>query len=371
MSDDMSKDNYMRALPFLRMAFRWACVWRLLAANLVFAGPGSRAWIPDLTAKADAVVVGSVRAIAVNGTISATIDVERVLKGSVSRGIPISVTWASRLYADVHDIPVDHGIFFLSHSSAGLWSLLPTANGAMAWWDTYVRTPEAATGRPQGNASALDKVLAEIVAAVEAGGRPDVDLVAIFRLNRSPVLAAAFRRFETASDVRLKGLALAALLSVGDTSAITTVQQSSIALASTQLWPEIVREIEQYYVSTDPSAIHALGTLAVDPKTSQSLRAAAAMALARAHSKATLPYLAQLLDDSDSLVRARGVGGLAMFANHVPIGSHEPAAGEWIWRTEETIAHSAMDQGLISSNAAYYIGFWKSWWVANQTALSQ
>ena len=84
-----------------------------------------------------------------------------------------------------------------------------------------------------------------------------------------------------------------------------------------------------------------------------------------------MPYLARLLDSPDATLRTCAIGGLAMFANNVPIGSHEPAAGDWAWRTDDTIAHSAMDQGVISNNAAYYIGFWKSWWAANQVALSR
>jgi hypothetical protein len=57
------------------------------------------------------------------------------------------------------------------------------------------------------------------------------------------------------------------------------------------------------------------------------LRVAAAGALARMHTQPNLPYLAKLLTEKSTMLQAMGVGGLASFANNVPIGSHEPAAG--------------------------------------------
>jgi hypothetical protein len=333
-------------------------------AGQAFASPGSRAWIPELTANADVVVVGFVRAAVVSGTVSATIDVERVLKGLVAERALISVLWVPPWpYPDGPAFPRDHGMFFLQRSAAGPWVLMPAAFGSVLWWDTYVRTPDVAVASPPPGTKALDRVLLELVAATEAGGKTGVDLVAIFRLNRSPVLEAAFRRFLSTSDPNLSELGLQAMLAAGDASAIESVQQRYASLATRPTWLEIVQEIGQSYVTADPGAVRALCLLAVNPKTPQELRVATARALARVHTKQALPFLAQLLDSPDPSLRTFAVGGLSMFANNVPIGSHEPAAGEWPWRTDDTIAHSAMD----GSNVA----FWKSWWTANQTALTQ
>ena len=84
----------------------------------------------------------------------------------------------------------------------------------MTWWDTYIRTQKGASGHPPAGASALDRVLIEIVSAIEAGGTPTVDLVAIFRVERQPVLASAFQRFAASPDLRLEVLGLRALLSM-------------------------------------------------------------------------------------------------------------------------------------------------------------
>lgn len=82
-------------------------------------------------------------------------------------------------------------------------------------------------------------------------------------------------------------------------------------------------------------------------------------------------YLAQLLADPSPTLQAAGVGGLASFANHVPIGSHEPALGDWKYRTEETIAHSAFDESLVRQLQAYYVGFWRDWWQQHHANLGE
>ena len=84
----------------------------------------------------------------------------------------------------------------------------------------------------------------------------------------------------------------------------------------------------------------------------------------------SLSYLAQLLSDQNSALKAMGVGGLSSFANNIPIGEHEPAPGPWTYRTEDTIAHSVFDESAVSQRESYFIGFWKDWWNANQVKLS-
>ena len=122
------------------------------------------------------------------------------------------------------------------------------------------------------------------------------------------------------------------------------------------------------FTNPDPAAVAILGRLAASADNA-GVRAAGAAALARAHTRAALPHLARLLDQPELTLKTLGVGGLAMFANNVPIGSHHPAAGDWPYRTDETIAHSAMTESVISAREAYYVGFWKSWWLQNRDKL--
>ena len=110
-------------------------------------------------------------------------------------------------------------------------------------------------------------------------------------------------------------------------------------------------------------AIQTLGEIATDPSVGVDLRMAVAGALSRMHTRQTLPYLAGLMMDRDITLRSLAVGGLASFANNVPIGSHEPAAGPWPYRTDDTIAHSGFDGSDVS--------FWQTWWRQNQSKIGQ
>ena len=103
----------MRDLVTGWITFRAAWMCALLTTSVALAAPGSRAWIPDLTATADAVVVGPVQATAAGGEITATINVERALKGSIGHGTVIVVTWPDLSNGAYHPIPT-MGCFFSS-----------------------------------------------------------------------------------------------------------------------------------------------------------------------------------------------------------------------------------------------------------------
>jgi HEAT repeat protein len=148
------------------------------------------------------------------------------------------------------------------------------------------------------------------------------------------------------------------------------IRQKYTKLSSSQGWHRLLDEIKIYYVNTAPQAIRTLGQIATDKTVGTDLRIAVAAALARMHTQPSLPYLAQLLGDQNSTLRAMAVGGLSSFANNVPVGEHELAPGAWSYRTEGTIAHSVFDESAVNQKQAYYIGFWKDWWNRNQAALS-
>jgi HEAT repeat protein len=98
------------------------------------------------------------------------------------------------------------------------------------------------------------------------------------------------------------------------------------------------------------------------------IRSAAAIALARMHTQTALPFLIALLDDADPQMRATGVGGIARFANNVDPTDNQPAAGEWKYRTDDTIRNSVADRQSIEGNPGI-IAFWKGWWTQHKSDL--
>jgi hypothetical protein len=357
----------------------------MLLIGPVVGGPMGRQSVIQLTAAADAIVAGSVMATEANGIVSAAIEVEQVLKGSPTLGTTISLVWT----APSNHLPSGpgvslkgHGIFFLRQSAGGSWSILPWSGGDIVWEDTYISTPSSL---PQGlrqvassslspAPSAVDKVLLEMVIAIEAGapmGPVPYDLVNDFQQTHSAVLAAAFSRFLSKQDTNLRSIGLRGALLNGDPATILAIRQNYASLSATAGWQDLVDQIKFYYLNTGPQAVQILGQLATDVSAGMDLRIATGVALARMHTQQTLPYLATLLDDPNATLKTAAVGGLAAFANNVPIGSHEPAAGAWQYRTDDTIAHSAFDEATIERQESYFITFWKGWWRQNQQALAQ
>jgi hypothetical protein len=212
-------------------------------------------------------------------------------------------------------------------------------------------------------------VLLETVIAAESGSPARVDLVDAFRESRSPVLGAAMTRFLTSPNAALVSIGLRGSLLGGDSSVIVAARRNYAALSAAPGWAAFLQDVKTGYVNTDPRAVETLGQVAIDAGAGADLRVAAAGALARMHTLGSLPYLAQLLTDSNASLRTMAVGGLAMFANNVPIDGHEPAPGPWKYRTDETIAHSAFDETVIGQREPYFLGFWETWWRQNQREL--
>jgi hypothetical protein len=350
-----------------------------------YAAPGGRRSLTVLTTQAEAIVIGAVQTTETSATITRTINVERVLKGVATPGTSISIVWT---YPIAHGEPGPpgsarvsngHGVFFLVHDTTGSWSLLPASWGDARWEDTYIPTPSTiqpglravASASLQSTASVLDLVVLEMVASAEAGAPPPYDLIATFRQSRSPVLAAAFVRFLSSQDPNLRSVGLRGAVSTGDPSIVASVRQNYATLSAVPGWLDLVEDIKFYYVNTNVAAVLNLGQVATDSTVGMDLRIATGVALARMHTQQTLPYLAALLDDPNATLKTAAVGGMSSFANNVPIGSHEPAAGAWQYRTDDTIAHSAFDEATIERQESYYIAFWKGWWQQNQQAFAR
>jgi hypothetical protein len=349
------------------------------------AGPVARQSVIQLAGTADAIVAGSVVATVGNGIVSAAIQVERVLKGSPTLGTTISSVWMmppSEMPAGSGPPLNGHGVFFLQQTAGGAWNILPWSAGDIAWRDTYIPTPstaptslrEVASASLSPASSAVDRVFLEMVITIEAGSPTSpvaYDLIDDFQQTHSAVLAAAFNRFLSNQDPNLRSVGLRGALLNEDPATILTVRQNYAALSSTAGWQDLLDQIKFYYLNTGSQAVQILGQLATDVSVGLDLRIATGIALARMHTQQTLPYLAALLNDPNPTLETAAVGGMASFANHVPIGSHEPAAGAWQYRTDDTIAHSAFDEVTVQGQASYYIQYWKSWWQQNQPTLMQ
>lgn len=354
-------------------------LYAMLPLSLVFAGPASIVPVGNLVSQAQSIVVATVaQANISSGVAQMTLNVQRALKGSMLPGAVVSVAWSGPPMGPsaLQRILSEQGLFFLTADANGQWRILPVVSGNVDVQMTYYRLPS--TPRPAPYVAAketpvVDKVLLELAWAKETGtayqGTP-IDLVGEFRHSRSQALRPIFTRFAQSASPNLRAIGLQAMIADGDVRGLVQVEAEQRNISTAPGARSIFDEIKFYFGNSEPAAIAVLGRLATSTGSVSAAKDSAAAALARLHTKESIPFLAELLDSPDPAIRAYAVGGLAMFANNVPIGSHQPAAGDWSYRTEETIAHSAMDPGRVAAREAYYIGFWKDWWAKHRTQLT-
>jgi hypothetical protein len=358
----------------MRLQTILCCLSAACTLPIGIAGPAAPASVLDLVKTADVIVAGVVQGTVVNGNLTLTIAVDRSIKGNISACGTITASWTSSRGERYVQISPEHALCFIVNSSGGTGKILPVVNGDAVLHDLYFRLPNQPPPRPLSQAtslSSLDKMLVEITWARESNVPNLFDLVTIFRETRSQILLDAFNVFAQSSFQDIALLGLRGQLAVGNPAAIAAIQAQQSTLLVAPGGRSVTDEIRYHFTSTDANAVNQLGSLAVSAAAPAELKLAAASSLAKAHTKGSLSYLAQLLDSPDPMLQSCAVGGLASFANNVPVGSHEPTAGPWPYRNDDTIAHSVFDAGLIQSNKAYYIAFWKDWWVNNRAALVQ
>ena len=102
-----------------------------------------------------------------------------------------------------------------------------------------------------------------------------------------------------------------------------------------------------------------------------------AHALASIHTRATLPYLAALLDDPVLDLRAEAVGGMASFANGLPVQiTADLTSMRYLqfpekapYLTPETRANFGMGKFTIEQDEARYLSCWRTWWAEHRGEL--
>jgi len=209
----------------------------------------------------------------------------------------------------------------------------------------------------------------EVVIGFEAGLPLRYDLVGVYKETQSPVLVSAFKAFQISTNQELAVLGHAGAIATGDVSSIRAIYRNAKTLSTTKRWQSVLTEIQQFRDPRNVNAIAALETIVSDQSAILPLREAAAISLGKMHTRQSLPYLAALLPEQSLTLRAAAVGGLALFANNVPVGSYTPAAGPSPYRDDQTIAHSAWDETIVRRDGSYTT-FWQTWWLAHRAELT-
>jgi hypothetical protein len=322
-----------------------------------------------------------------HGSASLTIKIERVLKGDAGTGQSVSVSWrpASTIVRPDHTLDGVRGLFFCNRGDAGSWVLVPVTDGAIHdVMQTFFLLPaDAGSISYAADDSLVDKIVRELIPTHVWRSKQGITASASVVDTVLGGSDGSRALKEVSAQLLLHGaredriLALHALVLLGDASALSVIdlEQDNLIgesdranMLGTPQVAVLTDAIKTFYKTPDAAGVSVLVRW-VDSTPYQTLREAAAAALARIHTQETLPSLAKLLNSPDLRLRVYAVGGLAMFANNVPIGSHEPGPQPWKYRTDETMLHSAMGAKAIAANESFYVDFWKQWWKDNSASL--
>lgn len=360
------------------------CLNSGFAAMLLFmaaidAGGGGSAPIPlqSLTARANAIIVAEiVSASSLTDRVAATVTVIRVLKGPLTAGDTVSVE-ASRQSGEQGPGSVDRevGLFFLQSSAGGGWTVLSPVSGyVMGFRSKFIVIPRNAPSNELSatvKTSILDNVIAEASKSLQNPPSPTlatIDFAGEYRKNQSPAMRELFSQFRSSPNSRLRIAGLRAEIVDGGLRALDTIERELSTFAAGHAGA-VTEDLKYYFWNSSPEAVARLGQMSGPGNKLRALRAAAAAALTRIHTRESVPYLAALLNDPDSEFQALGVGGIARFANNVPIGEHHPAPGDWKYRTDETLRYSVLDARIIQSRPEI-LAFWKLWWMQYRAELN-
>ncbi len=362
------------------MLFRVAFLIASCSALLV-GFPMSSASLSSVLRRSDLVVAGTANVAFSAGACSGTILVDEVIKGKAIVGSAVPISWIEPPNPMSIGMPGRPqkplqltGIFFLQAAS-GPFQMVTLTGGAYSFDQLFLPTIPSASRGPVATAAsskaktALDRIALEVLSSFEAKQPSRYDLVGVYKDTRSPVLSAAFQSFKTSTDKELVTLGHAGTIATGDATSIETAYHNAKTLSTARQWDSALFEIRMFRDPSNTKALTALETIVSDQSALLPLRQAAAISLGAIHARRSLPYLAALLTEPSLTLRTAGVGGLALFANDVPIGQSSPGARPWPYRDDQTIAHSAWDERIVGRDGSY-TSFWQAWWAAHRAELT-
>jgi hypothetical protein len=355
-----------------------------------------------LIATADAVVVAQVQSGTQAGyTASFTLSVGSTIKGPLSAGDVVPATWSSQRTANL-DLTGGYGLWFLRQTPGGQWTPLALAGGQIPFEGAYVQLSAGAAVPPTAASSSSptpsDMVAVQLASALpyHSTSVPLYDAAsALLGLAETPTTLSTLRTLRSSGDAEVGLVGLAGLVGYGPwsplagnghntsvsrlleaRSALSQIATNVASISSLQDVCALLGGPVAIVRDTNTGTIAALGEIAASANTA--LQRAAAEALSEIHTSASLPLLAQLMNSGDSYVRERGMRGLSRFVDALPTANPDNSTnmknrvsqGPTPYRTPATDQYSLSRQLLPAGSEAAYLQFWKTWWSANQAALT-
>jgi hypothetical protein len=352
--------------------------------------------LTPLLSAADAIVVGeSLSFYWEEQHVDQTIRIIRVLKGNLAPNdrVQVSMQIRARIAKPLSAGAVGYyGVFFLTAAQGNARQLLKVPDGAPDYPYSYrVVQPDLPAQFSYSNSDSLGNRLAsELAAAVyEADGRAYYASSVVYHLGIADERTQdrIYAIFAASPLPALQSIGLAGQIMNGSSNALAKVADNLSLFADTPGAIAISNAMYQFD-GNDDTAARALGRIAnAGPQTNWAPANGASQALMRVHTRAAIPYLAELLDSADLSLRPNAIRGIAAYALGCGPWRHDEglneACGPALKNAEqsltalkpgqsptpaqpdaEVLRHAHLDGLADQSTVEEHAQFWRAWWKA-------
>ncbi len=357
--------------------------------------------LPNLAKRveaADTIVVGKLirgttRAFGTEVSTDMILHVDRVLKGDIIPDTEIAARLEGRGLWNLPDLkesatPSLYGIWLLSAATRPYTVLSRDGRLGEPYLAPAILDEQAPSGK-QGDTPAASvanglaanlRWIAEVhgsemtqreTVVSEYLGRFYSSLGDLYTLDATTTLPIS-KQFAAEQDIHLRAIGIQGLISANDPEGVKRAATDWTELAKTPGTQRIVASVLSYSNAQDPSAVRALGALAMTGAAPLDLRQNASYALRAIHTRDALPSLISLLDSNEERVVSNALAGICLFVRNAPtvtpqsipvmswMTSQQPAP----YLTPETQPYCSL--GGKVPDPERYASFWKSWWSAHQ-----
>ncbi len=343
------------------------------------AGPVGYRSIPDLVAASDIIVVGEIAALEVAEAGDAgvlVLLVSEVIDGNVQDG-PLRISY-KQIRGDLGYSRIGKRalVFAKKGSGAADFELVPMLDGNGTFLQTQILVADSRVTGPLVEHSPKDSATQRVIkemATIYSSSDSSAANDAMIRLTmlawsgqEKQTLRQVFRAIRQGGKTDGLVSGTSGLVALGGLDGLESLDAAHAQGAQVD---GVFSQLERVYASTDPQGVKILARW-LKPGSPDHVRAAATAALARIHTPAAVMLLGPALLDSNFQVRWRAIGGLAKFANNIPVGGMSPSDGPWLFRTDETIRYSVNSEE-IGDREDYYLDFWRAWWSENQKSIEE
>lgn len=355
-----------------------------LLAVLVLLGESPWLYASDITSlveQAELVAVGKAarQGQAADGTVTALLRADRVLKGAARSGVTIEIEPFRAGAPVLTPLPSECGIWFLVPKGAEKWR--PVSRQLDSSYFPLPNCTGASSLVPPLGADLPDRIALELIAAADAfeGQKGYASRLYSLLGSRRPLAKAELiAHFSSRRNPHLLAIALAFQIEQQDAAALQRMELESELFAKSAARSGLYNAVSKYR-NPQPAGIQVLGRIlnrSSSPATKY-LQAPASEAIAMIHTKDTLPFLVELLANEDPRLRVRAVQGLSLFRLKLPPltwkefefavrDALHPDGQPLTGKEREGIHFGPFESAAMEAS---HIAYYKSWWAENRVAL--